>query len=126
MRGLKLNIPLAALAAIIPSVAASCDREALLSSVGDYVMAQDMGLAGALRNVAHDFQYFENNKSKEIAAGTTFKGQKLVYNRTIIDMTACATATEMIGWQQVSPLLSQSPFLASLGGSVPSLHPNPL
>src|SRR3569833_1772138 len=124
MRRLKLNIPLAALAANIPSVAASCDREALLSSVGDYVMAQDMGLAGSLRNVAHDFQYFENNKSKENAAGTTFKEQKLEYNRTNIDMTACATATEMIGWQQVSPLLSQSPFLATQKNTDPNLHPN--
>ena len=105
MRGFK-PISLAALAAVLPHAIATCDREALLSSVGDYMTAQEMGFAGALQNVAPDFEYFENNKSREITAGTTFKGQKAVYNRTIVDMTACATATEIIGWQDVSSFLS--------------------
>ncbi len=89
------SLPILA-AASLPSARAACDRDALLETVDEWMMGQEMGLAGPLQNIAANFTYVQNNRVADITGGQLFRIMPVDHNRTLVDMAACATYTELI------------------------------
>ncbi|RYP63285.1 hypothetical protein DL771_009356 [Monosporascus sp. 5C6A] len=86
----------AALSALLAAASAECDREALLKFADSYVFAQENGHAGYMDNIADNFTYVENNKTREITSGIIFNALVIDHRHTIADTTGCATFTELI------------------------------
>ncbi|KAK0709187.1 hypothetical protein B0T26DRAFT_678645 [Lasiosphaeria miniovina] len=106
-----LNIPaaLAALAALAAAVVGSplgadCSRSVLLQAADAYVAAQTAGRLDPLRDILDaNWVYQENNAKANATKGVLSKALKIDHRRTNVDMTACATYTELISTDAASP-----------------------
>jgi hypothetical protein len=76
----------------------------LAEAADAYIAAQTAGNVSLLqRVVAGGWEYEENNKKKEAAKGVLGKALKIDHRRTIFDLAACATYTEIIAADPASP-----------------------
>ncbi|KAI5928075.1 hypothetical protein F4810DRAFT_698774 [Camillea tinctor] len=89
-------------AAILPAVLADCDRAELLAFADSYVEAHETGSVSNLQNIADNFTYVENNKTREITGGIFFNAFVIDHRHTIADTVACATFTELIITHNIS------------------------
>ncbi|KAI1400752.1 hypothetical protein F4819DRAFT_360717 [Hypoxylon fuscum] len=94
----------AAIGAFLPQVAAvyECNATYLKSFSDDYVKAHEMGQLYHLDNIADNFTYMENNKTREITSGIFYNALKIAHRHTIIDPIECASFTELIVTHNVS------------------------
>ncbi len=77
--------------------AANCSRSLLAEAADAYVAAQTAGNITLLgQAVASGWEYEENNKKGDTQKGVLAKALKIDHRRTIFDMVACATYTEII------------------------------
>jgi len=84
--------------------AADCSRSLLAEASDAYVAAQTTGNVTLLeRVVASGWEYEENNKKGEARKGVLSKALKIDHRRTIFDMVACATYTEIIAADPSNP-----------------------
>ncbi|KAJ3580310.1 hypothetical protein NPX13_g252 [Xylaria arbuscula] len=60
------------------------------------------GQVSNLENIADNFTYVENNKTREITGGIMFNAFVIDHRQTIADTIACATYTELIITQNAS------------------------
>lgn len=83
--------------AVVPRQS-KCNRAALLAAADAYVAAQTAGSLSGLTSLmaTGSFSYVENNVKKDVATGVLSKAIKIDNRRTIVDMTECATYTELI------------------------------
>ncbi|KAI1108514.1 hypothetical protein F5Y14DRAFT_82108 [Nemania sp. NC0429] len=93
---------LAALAALAPGVIAACNRTALLAFADAYVFSHENGQVGNLENIAENFTYVENNKTREITSGIFNNAFVIDHRHTTADEVDCATYTELIITRNVS------------------------
>lgn len=83
---------------------AECNQTRMLQFAHGLVDAQNIGSLGNLEGAnPNDFTYIENNKTREITTGVLGKKLHVDHNRTITDLTECATYTEMIMTDRASP-----------------------
>ena len=87
---------LAAVGALLSTALADCTSEALVAFADSYVAAQEGGDASALENLAEDFVYIQDNKTAEIADGILNTALVIDHRRTFVDLTDCATFTEIV------------------------------
>jgi len=88
----------------LASEAFDCSRTVLAEAADAYIAAQTAGNVSLLqRVVAGGWEYEENNKKKEAAKGVLGKALKIDHRRTIFDLAACATYTEIIAADPASP-----------------------
>ncbi|KAK3904218.1 hypothetical protein C8A05DRAFT_13884 [Staphylotrichum tortipilum] len=84
--------------------AADCSRSLLVDAADAYVAAQTAGNASLLeRVVANGWEYEENNKRGDAREGVLGKTLKIDHRRTLFDMVACATYTEIIAADPSNP-----------------------
>ena len=82
---------------VVEASTATCNRTILLAAADAYVTGQTAGKLDALQAIANDkWVYMENNKEVDPGKGVLVKPIKIDHRRTIIDMTVCATYTELI------------------------------
>ncbi|KAI1412346.1 hypothetical protein F5Y13DRAFT_199983 [Hypoxylon sp. FL1857] len=92
----------AALGALLPTVAAECNRTYIQSFADEYVKAHETGQLYNLDNIADNFTYVENNKTSEITSGIFLNALKIDHRHTIVDTVDCASFTELIVTHNVS------------------------
>jgi hypothetical protein len=86
-----------AVLAIPVAPAAECDRAALLAAADAYIAAQTAGKLDSLQSIlSTGWTYTENNKVTDVKKGVLSKAMKIDHRRTNVDLTACATYTEII------------------------------
>ncbi|OTA90613.1 hypothetical protein M434DRAFT_77677 [Hypoxylon sp. CO27-5] len=93
-----------ALGAFLPKVAAAyeCNRTYISSFADAYVKAHETGQVYNLDNIADNFTYLENNKTRDITGGILYNALKIDHRHTIIDTVECASYTELIITHNVS------------------------
>lgn len=89
----------------LPTAMAACSRSALLGTVDQFLEGLEIGSASPLQNIASNFEYIENNKTINIVSGILGNVLIVDHNRTIIDLVACATYTEVISPRSVKPFV---------------------
>ncbi len=88
----------------LTSRASDCSRSVLSAAADAYVAAQTAGNIGLLQQVVADgWEYDENNKKKDAQKGVLGKALKIDHRRTIFDLVACATYTELIAADSANP-----------------------
>ncbi|KAL1846662.1 hypothetical protein VTK73DRAFT_242 [Phialemonium thermophilum] len=78
------------------TLAAGCDRAALIEVTSRYVAAQSQGDIRYMSALAASTVYTENDQAANITAGILSKPLKIDHSRSIHDTAACATYTELI------------------------------
>ncbi|KAI2602649.1 hypothetical protein GGR54DRAFT_491691 [Hypoxylon sp. NC1633] len=93
-----------ALVALLPMVTAQyeCNRTYLSEFADSYVASHETGQLYNLDNIADNFTYVENNKTREITSGIFLNALKIAHRHTIIDTIDCASFTELIITHNVS------------------------
>lgn len=82
----------------------ACDRTALVDAADAYVAAQTAGQLDPLQKVlAATWTYQENNKEMDAKKSVLTKALKIDHRRTNVDMTTCATYTEIIATDPANP-----------------------
>lgn len=83
---------------------AGCNQTRMLEFAHGLVDAQNIGSLGNLDGAnPYNLTYLENNRTMEITSGVLSKALHVDHNRTITDLTECATYTEMIMTDRASP-----------------------
>ncbi|KAL1840255.1 hypothetical protein VTJ49DRAFT_3041 [Mycothermus thermophilus] len=84
--------------------APACDRSTLARAADAYIAAQAAGGVGLLVDIVADgWEYEENIVRKDVRSGVLSKSLKIDHRRTIYDLVACATYTEVIGADPADP-----------------------
>lgn len=121
---LTLALGLAASVAAAPSSTvnrrATCDRAVLLAAADAYVASQTAGTLASLTALTAKagFSYVENNVKKDMSTGVAAKAVKIDSRRTIVDMTQCATFTELIAASNKPPYVIGTQIHHAGDGSV--------
>ncbi|KAK4187077.1 hypothetical protein QBC35DRAFT_385836 [Podospora australis] len=86
------------------TMAIECNRTVLAEAADAYVAAQTAGsLDPLLKVAAGSWEYEENNKRVDAKKGVLTKKLKIDHRRTIFDLVACATYTEIIAASPANP-----------------------
>ncbi|KAI1102029.1 hypothetical protein F4804DRAFT_334694 [Jackrogersella minutella] len=104
MHSRVIGICATAIGALLPTVAAQfeCNRTYLQLFSDDYVLAHENGQLTHLENIADNFTYVENNKTREITGGIFNNALRIDHRHTIVDTVECASYTELIITHNVS------------------------
>ncbi|KAI1444284.1 hypothetical protein F5Y02DRAFT_390315 [Annulohypoxylon stygium] len=97
-----LGVCAAAIGAMLPMVTAECNRTYIQAFSDEYVKAHENGQLNQLENIADNFTYMENNKTREITGGIFNNALKIDHRHTIVDTVDCASFTELIITHNVS------------------------
>jgi hypothetical protein len=92
--------------ALASGAARACDRAAILQTVDEFMLAQTAGQPGAVHNLGSSFVYQENNRTGDIKTGILSQALHLDHNHTIVDLTACASYTELISIDAAKPYVT--------------------
>lgn len=82
---------------------AACNRSALIEAADAYIASQTAGQLTAIQALlASNWTYQENNKKIDVKTGVISKALKIDHQRTNVDMTTCATYSEIISTADAS------------------------
>ena len=74
-----------------------CNRSALIEAANAYIASQTTGQLTAIQGfLASNWTYQENNKEVDVKTGVLSKSLKIDHQRTNVDITTCATYSEII------------------------------
>lgn len=87
-----------------PSVTMGCDQASLSAAADAYVAAQTAGQLDPLQKLlTANWTYQENNKMMNAQMGVISKALKIDHRRTNLDLTSCASYTELIITDAANP-----------------------
>ncbi|KAI1341754.1 hypothetical protein F5Y15DRAFT_430954 [Xylariaceae sp. FL0016] len=92
----QLCLLLVAFAASVPTATAQCNRTKLMGFADAYVAAHEKGQVSLLGDMADNFTYVENNKTRDINGSIFSNAFKIEHRHTIADVVDCASYTELI------------------------------
>lgn len=96
----------------------NCTREWLQETVNRYVFMQATGQHGEFENLAYTMVYLENNKTSSILSGQPAYPLEIAANKSMLDVTACRTFTELIVTKEDHPTVIHTQMTLDDEGNV--------